>query len=161
MASLEQRLSRCWTLTQNVDGLHRAAGSLNLIEIHGDVHHLQCTRCAWTDRVDDYADIAPLPECPDCGSVVRPRVVLFGEMLPDDAIAALYRELGRGFDLVFSVGTSALFPYIAGPVFQAAQMGIPTVEVNPGRSEVSDVVRWRLECGAAAAFGALADAMGL
>lgn len=161
MAALEQRLTRCWTLTQNVDGLHRAAGATNVIEIHGDVHDLLCTRCSWTEWVTDYSDVGPLPLCPDCDSVVRPKVVLFGEMLPDDAVEALHRELGRGFGMVFSVGTSALFPYIAGPVFQAAAMGVPTVEINPGRSEISDVVRWRFECGAAVAFGALADAMGI
>jgi NAD-dependent deacetylase len=73
-------------------------------------------------------------------------------------VRTLQRELARGFGLVFSVGTSSLFPYIAGPVAEAARRGVPTVEINPDRSEVSRLVRWRLRCGAAEALGAIATA---
>ncbi len=160
IAEMERRLKRVWVLTQNVDGLHRAAGSTNLIEIHGDVHDIVCPRCPWAIRVEGYVDVDDVPTCPDCGTVVRPNVVLFGEMLPTDAVYTLQRELGRGFGLVFSVGTSSLFPYIAGPVWSAARAGVPTVEINPGRTDVSGEVRWHLRCGAAEALGAISDEMG-
>lgn len=160
IAEMERRLKRVRVLTQNVDGLHRAAGSRHVIEIHGDVHDIICTRCPWTLRVEGYSDVEPVPTCPDCGAVVRPNVVLFGEMLPTDQVRTLQRELDRGFGLVFSVGTSSLFPYIAGPVWSAARSGVPTVEINPGRTDVSKVVRWHLRCGAAEALGAIADELG-
>ena len=64
IAALEGRLPRVVTLTQNVDGLHARAGSRDLIEIHGNLRELRCTACPWTDRVEDYADLPPLPRCP-------------------------------------------------------------------------------------------------
>ncbi len=161
IAALERRLTRCVVLTQNVDGLHRAAGSEALIEIHGDVHNLACTVCGWTDRVVDYAALAPVPECPVCLSVVRPRVVLFGELLPDQAIARLEAELGRGFDLVLSVGTTSVFPYIAAPIHMVNRTGGTTVEINPGATDVSHAVQVRVRAGAAAALGRIGDALGL
>jgi NAD-dependent deacetylase len=161
LATLEQRLSRVVVLTQNVDGLHARAGSEEVIAIHGTVHDLHCTRCSWADTVADYSAMPPLPTCPSCGGVVRPNVVLFGEMLPVGAVGRLESELATGFDVVVSMGTSSLFPYIAAPVYLARQQGGQTFEVNPGRTEVSNAVHHRIETGAAAAMGALSDAMGL
>jgi len=161
LAALERHLDRVWILTQNVDGLHHAGGSKQVIAIHGDVHDLNCTRCAWTDRVEDYAGLADLPTCPSCGAVTRPRVVLFEEMLPSGPIDMLGRELAAGFDLVVVIGTTAVFPYIAGPVFSAARAGIPTVEINPGHSEVSHVVQHRIRSGAAEALAGVLERLGL
>jgi NAD-dependent deacetylase len=159
IAELEQRRERVWVLTQNVDGLHAAAGSNKLIAIHGDVHRLTCTACAWRRRVDDYAELDALPRCPDCSAVIRPEVVLFEEMLPNAALRDLQRELERGFDAVIVIGTTAVFPYIAAPVLMAARQGRPTIEINPGVSEVSDLVDIHLRLGAAVAMDALCDAL--
>src|SRR5690606_5778517 len=79
IAALQRRRSGIVVLTQNVDGLHLAAGSDDVIEIHGNVHELHCTRCAWERVVPDYADLAIPPRCPACQAIVRPRVVLFDE----------------------------------------------------------------------------------
>ncbi|MDG4549134.1 MAG: NAD-dependent protein deacylase [Candidatus Contendobacter sp.] len=142
-------------LTQNIDGFHRDAGSRNLIEIHGDIHDLYCTRCDYTVTVVDYSTLDLPPSCPRCHALVRPKVVLFGEVLPSHAIQHLYAELDRGFDLVFSVGTTSVFPYIAGPVVQASQMGIPTVEINPTDTNVTRFVDYKLASGAAASLRAI------
>jgi len=158
MAELERRLPRVWVLTQNVDGFHRAAGSDNVIAIHGDVGRLRCTRCTWREEVEDLSGLPALPTCPRCAAVIRPDVVLFGEMLPESGVAAMARELSRGFDVVFSVGTSSLFPYIIRPVLDARSQGIPTVEVNPGDTEVSLFVDHRLRTGARVAFEAVWEA---
>jgi len=83
-------------------------------------------------------------------------VVLFGETLPQRKVMALYQELARGFDLVFSIGTTSVFPYIAEPVLMARRQGVPTVEINPGGSEVSHLVQHRLQAGAADVLGDLA-----
>ncbi|MFO1425090.1 MAG: NAD-dependent protein deacylase [Candidatus Competibacteraceae bacterium] len=142
-------------LTQNIDGFHRDAGSRNLIEIHGDIHDLYCTRCSYTATVVDYSALDLPPSCPRCHALVRPKVVLFGEVLPSHAIQHLYAELDRGFDLVFSIGTTSVFPYIAGPVVQASQMGIPTVEINPTDTNVTRFVDYKLASGAAVSLRAI------
>ena len=142
-------------LTQNIDGFHRDAGSRNLIEIHGDIHDLLCTRCDYTATVPDYSGLSMPPSCPHCQALVRPRVVLFGEMLPSAAIQHLYAELDQGFDLVFSIGTTSIFPYIAGPVAQASQRGVPTVEINPGDTHVSRLVDYKLAAGAVVSLRAI------
>lgn len=155
LAQLEERIDHVCLLTQNVDGFHRQAGSANIIDIHGDIHGLLCIACDHRQTVPDYRDVAPVPSCPRCGGAVRPDVVLFGELLPTDKVAHLQRELEAGFDAVFTVGTSSGFPYIAGPVLSARRTGIPTVEINPGETEVSSLVDIKLPTGAAAAFDAL------
>lgn len=159
IAELENRFDRVWTLTQNVDGLHHAAGSRQVIDIHGDVHWLVCTRCGHRWRVESYAGLTIPPGCTECDSLVRPEVVLFGEMLPLDRVRVLQEQLMRGFDAVFSIGTTSVFPYIAEPVIDARRRGGLTVEINPGSSEVSHLVNYRLQMGAAAAMEALVDAL--
>lgn len=146
-------------LTQNVDGLHRAAGNPEVIAIHGDVHDLRCTACRWARTVADYSDLAASPRCPDCEGVVRPEVVLFGEMLPAGAVRELERQLTLGFDAVFTVGTTSVFPYIAWPVIEASRRGVPTLEINPGESEVSAAVGLRIRAGAAETFRAIRRVM--
>lgn len=144
-----------WILTQNVDGLHAAAGSEKLIEIHGDLHRLRCTRCPWRDAVADYSHLSPLPSCPSCGALIRPEVILFNEPLPMTAVATLERELDAGFDLVLSVGTSSQFPYIAHPVALAQRQGGRAVEINPTSTAISSVVDLQLRGPAAELFTAL------
>lgn len=159
IAELERRFGRVWTLTQNVDGLHHAAGSQHIIDIHGDVHRLACTRCGHRWRVTSYAGLDIPPACPECASLVRPEVVLFGEMLPFDRTKLLQEQLLRGFDAVFSIGTTSVFPYIAEPVIDARRRGALTVEINPGVSEVSHLVDYRLRAGAATAMDAVVRAL--
>lgn len=157
IAELQNYFEVC-VLTQNIDGFHRDAGSRNLIEIHGDIHDLYCTRCDYAVTVSDYSGLDVPPSCPRCHALVRPRVVLFGEVLPSHAIQHLYAELDQGFDLVFSIGTTSVFPYIAGPVVQASQMSIPTVEINPTDTNVTRFVDYKLAAGAAASMRAIRQA---
>ena len=158
IAALEQEKALVCVLTQNVDGLHRAAGSRNVIEIHGTVHRLQCMDCHHGRKVHDYAGLQIPPECPQCGGIMRPEVVLFGEALPERALASLESVLEQGVDMVVSIGTTSVFPYIAGPVVRASQMGIPTVEINPGATHVTHFVDYKLASGAAASLRAIRQA---
>jgi NAD-dependent deacetylase len=155
ITEMERHFPRVWTLTQNVDGLHRAAGTRNVIDIHGDLHRLRCMRCLHRQTVPDYSGLTFPPHCPKCPGLLRPDVVLFGEPLALERLATLFTELDQGFDLVFSIGTSSTFPYIAEPVRMAAQFGRPTVEINPGVSEVSDLVDVKLGMRAAPALDAI------
>jgi len=155
LADAERRFERVWVLTQNVDGLHRKAGSKNVIDIHGDVHRLLCTRCEHRATVEDYSNLAPLPLCPDCQAPLRPGVVLFGELLPRKKVETLERELQRGFDVVFSIGTTSVFPYIARPVVEARMKRQATVEINPGETLISSEVDVKLAMRAAEACEAL------
>jgi NAD-dependent deacetylase len=82
-------------------------------------------------------------------------VVLFGETLPLEKLMPLFLELDRGFDTVFTIGTSSMFPYVAEPVRMAATLGRPTIEINPQSSEVSDLVDLRLPMRAAPALEAI------
>ncbi|MGQ0619677.1 MAG: SIR2 family NAD-dependent protein deacylase [Panacagrimonas sp.] len=156
---MERHFRRLTVLTQNIDGFHRDAGTTHLIEMHGNVHELYCTECARQWRVKDYAELGIRPRCEDCRGAVRPRVVLFGEMLPKAALLALQGVIGEGIDAVLSIGTTSVFPYIAGPVRQAVRIGVPTIEINPGESEVSSVVRLRIRERAAVVLPRLMRAL--
>lgn len=149
IAEMERHFESVWTLTQNVDGFHRRAGSRQVVDIHGDLHGLACTRCDHRETVTDYAGLDVPPRCPRCGAIVRPDVVLFGEELPEEKLDRLLEELSAGFDVVFSIGTSHSFPYIIAPVLQARGRGIPTVEINPEPTAVSSRVDIRIAGGAA------------
>ena len=151
IAELEQ--DRAVTvLTQNIDGLHRAAGSRNVIEIHGTLHRLCCLGCGAVTHVADFSGLALPPACGACGRLVRPDVVLFGEMLPQRALFALEQTLLGGLDLIVSVGTTSVFPYIAEPIHFGREYGIPTVEINPDETCVSAAVEHVWRTGAADAM---------
>lgn len=148
IAQMEQRFKRVWVLTQNVDGFHRDAGSQKLIDIHGDIHSIYCRACSYSIPKANYRELAIPPVCPECRNILRPDVVLFGELLDTGKIARLGDELQKGFDIVFSIGTTSVFPYISRPVMEAAMRGIPTVEINPADTEVTRYVSYKFPYGA-------------
>jgi NAD-dependent deacetylase len=97
-------------ITQNVDGLHRAAGSRNVIEVHGTIATASCPRCG---RREDPRQLLPLPRCADCGAVLKPDVVMFGELL-DPATIDRATELARQAALLLVVGSSLQVYPVAG-----------------------------------------------
>jgi NAD-dependent deacetylase len=155
IAEMEKHFERVWVLTQNIDGFHHSAGSKNIIDIHGDVHKLICTNCSYKKTVEDYSGIKIPPYCPNCGKLVRPQVVLFGEILPTDKCRILRQQLDKGFDIVFSVGTTSIFPYIAEPVIEAKRADKYTVEINPAHTEVTHFIDYKVAAGAAEALDSL------
>lgn len=156
IARLEERLpSGVTVFTQNVDGLHRLAGSSKLIEIHGNLQTLICPDCGFEEAVDDLAGRELPPRCPACGGVLRPDVVLFGEALPELAMDRFVETLEEGLDALFVIGTSGVFPYIAEPVVWAAEAGIPTIEINPLQTRLTPHVALHLPLGAAEAMSAI------
>jgi NAD-dependent deacetylase len=148
IAELQRKKPECWLLTQNIDGYHRAAGSPaeRLIEIHGELAPLYCQSCGAVDpQLAEHLSLPLPPKCKQCGGVLRPPVVLFEEMLPEQAIGMLYSELRKGFAVVISIGTSSSFPYIVEPVLRTRQAGGFTAEINPTRTDLSDVVDVHLQ----------------
>jgi NAD-dependent deacetylase len=118
LAELERRGLIEGVVTQNIDRLHRAAGSRNVIEVHGSIETSSCTACAASfglDEVEGLFDGDGVAFCPGCGGPVKPDVVLFGELLPEAAIAQA-RELAERADLMICVGSSlAVHPVAALP----------------------------------------------
>lgn len=144
-----------WVLTQNIDGFHKAAGSTNVIPIHGDIWKTVCTGCKLVGKFtkEDASPSASLVPFCSCGSVLRPAVVLFGEQLNPLHLEVLDEELAKGFDAVFSVGTTSVFMYISMPFTEQNLMGKDTVEINPGTTPVSEFAKVKLSMKAAEAFG--------
>jgi NAD-dependent deacetylase len=157
LVQLERRLERTTIMTVNVDRLHQRAGSRNVIEMHGALFDLLCARCELARRYDDFDALDIPPTCRACGAPLRPDMTLFGEALPSDPFTRLQHELDHGFDLVFAIGCPTMFPYLARPVLLARAAGIPTIEIGDHRSEVSDVVDFRLKASADSVMGAVWD----
>ena len=155
IAAFEKLIPRVWVLTQNIDGFHKDAGSKNLIEMHGSFRHISCTQCAYEADVASYENFDNPPLCPDCQNIIRPSVVLFGEQLPGDALEIYSRELSRGFDLVFSIGTSSRFPYITDPVYHHYRAAKTTIEINPESTDVSRYTHYQIRQSAADALTAI------
>jgi NAD-dependent deacetylase len=129
--------------TQNIDGLHQAAGSSCVLELHGNLNRVICTCCDYRETLSTFEGLSALPRCPACCEILRPDIVLYEEPLPHEPLEALYLEQQNGFDLVFSVGTTSLFRYVVEPVVIAARAGIPVVEINPDETPVSDLADFR------------------
>ena len=142
LAELERRVPRFTLITQNVDGLHRAAGSRNVIELHGNLWRLRCVVCA---RELENRDV-PLPEIPprcSCGGLLRPGVVWFGEALPPDAMQQAARA-AAGCDLFLLCGTSAVVYPAASLPERALAAGAKVVEINIEPTPFSDVAHLSL-----------------
>ena len=123
-----------------MDGLHSLSGSRRVVELHGNIWGLRCTRgCRpnWEDRA------APLPElpprCPDCGALARPDVVWFGESLPPDALDQAFLAVQR-CQVMLVVGTSAVVEPAASLPLVALQRGAWVIEINPQPTPLSQVV---------------------
>jgi NAD-dependent deacetylase len=128
LAALEQHVPRLTLITQNVDGLHQRAGSTGVIELHGNL--------ARTKRFDDnvvvehWEDTGDVPpRCPQTGSMLRPDVVWFGEMLPPDALEAATHAV-RNCDLFLSIGTSGHVEPAASLPYWALQNGATVAVIN-------------------------------
>ena len=118
-------------ITQNVDGLHRTAGSQNILELHGNLLANQCFEChqAIPDDIFDTLPLGSPPACPCGKSNVRPAVVWFGEMLPPKAIQAASRA-AKSCDVFLSIGTSTQVYPAAQPPFDAKVAGALVIEIN-------------------------------
>jgi NAD-dependent deacetylase len=137
LADLEVRCKRFWLITQNVDGLHRAAGSRNVVELHGTLQEARCRICTYRCESRDLpAD--PVPHCPRCGDILRPAVVWFGEHLPTPELVSA-EEAIRQCEVMLVVGTSGVVEPAASFARRAASRGARVLEVNLEPTPISEV----------------------
>jgi len=147
LVEIERTVKEFVLLTQNVDGLHQAAGSKNVIAVHGSIRATKCMTCGLTGTLapNELRALEKAPVCGGCGGTLRPGAVLFGEMLTAEVVQRMHEEFGvNPPEVIIVVGTSALFPYITAPVAEAKRRGRLTVEVNPERTYLSPEVQFHL-----------------
>jgi NAD-dependent deacetylase len=157
LAELERRGLVEAVVTQNIDLLHTRAGSSEVIEVHGSIRSARCPGCLWTEPADAVlAQLATstLPSCPQCGEVLKPGVVLFGELLP---VGAMERatELARGAKLVLVVGSSLEVWPVAGLPLEARAFAI----VNRGPTALDDQALIKVDAAAGETLAAVVAAL--
>jgi NAD-dependent deacetylase len=128
VAQMEQQFDRFWLITQNVDGLHRDAGSRKLSEIHGNIWTVRCTKCGCLAENRDLPIAIP-PLCGSCGGLLRPHIVWFGESLAEEDLRRSETAL-QSSDLCLIIGTSGLVYPAAGFASIAKQAGAFVAEIN-------------------------------
>ena len=134
---MESMFSEFILITQNVDGLHRKAGSMNVLELHGNIMRNRCVLCGMTENVSDVKKEG-IPYC-DCSGIFRPDVVWFGESLSQKVIENAC-EGSKKSDLFFSIGTSAVVQPAASLPLLAKEGGSYVVEINRESTIISDYV---------------------
>ncbi len=154
LAALEQHVPEFLLITQNVDGLHQRAGSRKVVELHGNITRVKCSREgtpveAWVDAGD-----ALPPRCSACGALLRPDVVWFDEMLPAKALARA-QEAASLCAVMLVAGTSAeVYPAAALPE-AALRSGAIVAEINPDATPLSPLATYTLRGAAGAVLPAL------
>jgi NAD-dependent deacetylase len=147
LAELERRGLIEGVITQNIDRLHRAGGSRNVIEVHGSIETSSCTRCAASfelEEVDALFDERGVAICSGCGGAVKPDVVLFGELLPESAMARA-TELAERADLMLCVGSSLAVHPVAGLPQLTLERGGRLAIVTKGQTPYDKDAELKLE----------------
>ena len=129
IAGWERLFGEMAVITQNVDGLHAKAGSQNVVELHGNIWKLRCTREGTVEEVRDNPLPHIPPVCPNCGSFLRPHIVWFGESL-DPVVLDRATDLSESCQVMFVIGTSAVVHPAASLPYAAARAGAKIIEVN-------------------------------
>ena len=153
LVELESHFPEFSLITQNVDGLHRLAGSRSTIELHGDISR---TRCSLEDiQIAEWSETGENPPlCPRCGGLLRPDVVWFGESLPETAIQAAF-EIASNCQIFFSIGTSTVVEPAASLPFLAMQNGAQIIEVNIDQTTLTASADWHFAASAGQVLPAL------
>ncbi len=135
IARMESLVPALSLVTQNVDGLHQRAGSADVIELHGNIMRTRCSRDGRIVESWPNDDVVP-PHCPSCGAPLRPDVVWFGEILPEEALRAAHAA-ATACDWLLVVGTSGLvYPAAALPLM-ALGAGVPVIVIDPNPVELA------------------------
>ncbi|MBD3179882.1 MAG: NAD-dependent protein deacylase [Candidatus Latescibacteria bacterium] len=128
LVDLEGMIPHLTVITQNVDNLHRRAGSRKVVELHGNIEHFRCLECAHTADFDPEWDDRP-PRCPECGSYIRPDIVWFGEQLPRTELEYAF-DISSRSDTFLIIGTSGTVQPAAQLPIMARRNGARLIEIN-------------------------------
>ncbi|HEX3324114.1 MAG TPA: NAD-dependent protein deacylase, partial [Solirubrobacterales bacterium] len=162
LAQLERRGLIEGVITQNIDRLHGAAGSRNVVEVHGSIETSSCRRCDASyglDQMDSLFDADGVALCAGCGGPVKPDVVLFGEMLPERAMGSA-QGLAEGAELLICAGSSlAVYP-VAGLPAVTLERGGKLAIVTKGPTPYDGDAAVKLEGEVDAELRALVAALG-
>jgi len=153
LAELERRGLVQAVITQNIDTLHSRAGSREVVEVHGSIRSARCLGCLWSEPADAVLaqlETSDVPLCPQCGEVLKPGVVMFGELLPADAMDRAM-QLARGARLLVVVGSSLEVWPVAGLPLEAQAFAI----VNRGPTALDDQALLKIDGAAGETFAAV------
>jgi NAD-dependent deacetylase len=157
LAQIEAARPGFFLATQNVDGLHARAGSRTLVELHGNIRRTICFDHAHPAERWNPVDEPP-PLCAQCGSLLRPDVVWFGEPLRGDALQRAQQATAQ-CDLFLSIGTSTMVYPAAELPFIAGSSGATVIEINPDFTPLSKLAHFVLREKAGVALPAIAKAI--
>jgi NAD-dependent deacetylase len=159
LAELERRGLVQAIVTQNVDGLHACAGSLEVIEVHGSIRTASCLACGTRLSFEAVLRLLPVPPCPECGEVLKPDVVMFGELLPAGGMERA-EELAAGAGLLLVVGSALeVYPVAGLPELTLAAGGALAI-VNRGPTAYDGRADLRIDGGAGETLSAVAAELG-
>jgi NAD-dependent deacetylase len=162
LAELERRGLIKAIVTQNIDGLHQSAGSEDVLEVHGSIRTASCLDCGKRVPLEEVVASLrdrPAPPCPRCGAVLKPDVVMFGELLP---VAEMDRavELAREAGLLLAVGSSLeVYPVATLPDETARAGGVVAI-VNRGPTAFDELAEVRIDGTAGETLAAVAAELG-
>jgi NAD-dependent deacetylase len=142
-------------ITQNIDRLHERAGSRELVEVHGSIRTASCLDCGNVVPLDEVLRLLPLPACPRCGRILKPDVVMFGELL-DPAVIARAHALAVGARLLLVVGSSLEVYPVAGLPQETIAAGGSLAIVNRDETQYDARASVRIDAGAGETLRALA-----
>jgi len=138
LAAWESRFPSFHLITQNVDGLHQAAGSTRLVPMHGHIWETRCTREQVVEENREVPLVSIPPTCRRCGALLRPHIVWFGEPIPAEWMGAI-QKLIAACDLLLVIGTSGIVFPAAGFAHDVKISGGRIIEVNPDETPLSDL----------------------
>lgn len=139
---LEQKDKLRGIVTQNIDGLHRAAGNIRVYELHGNVHENECMECGASYPMEAILESDGIPRCKDCGGVIKPNVVLYGEALPKYVCIGAMREITNA-DTLIVAGTSLAVEPAASflDCFRGKNLVVINRDPNPAETHAALVLR--------------------
>ena len=161
LAELERRGFVSAVVTQNIDLLHQRAGTRELVEVHGSIRHCECLECGARYPLADVRrmlDGAAVPRCLDCRAVLKPGVVMFGELLPEEAIDSAF-ELARAAALLLVVGSTLEVSPVSSLPWETAQAGGAVAIVNLGATAFDRNATLKIEGKAGEVLRAVVDSL--
>ena len=158
LAELEDRGWVRAVITQNIDRLHERAGSRALVEVHGSIRTSSCLACGTVVPFADVVALLPVPACPACGRILKPDVVMFGELLPEAAIVRA-TQLASSAGVLIVVGSSLEVYPVAGLPLETLAAGGSLAIVNRGSTPFDSRAVVTIDAGAGETLRALADAL--